>query len=537
MSDGDQLLEVIRTHPDDDLTRLAFADWCDEQGAPARAEFIRVQVALARLTPDDPLHPILAARSRGLLLEHEPRWAAPLVGMPASWEFRRGFLETVSLGGPLSPECWQALLAWGLVRCLHVTDWNYLPVDLESVHWRSLRSLDLSGISLFAARTRVRTLLQSPLARHLTGLMLRLSPNRRKALRLLFGSHLADQLTELRAGDSHLTDEAVSLLLASPMRKKLEYLDLSRNRLTSESARMLAQADLPALHTLVLSSNQLGTDGLLALAASSRLERLERLDLSNNGIDDAGVIGLTASPRLPRLRSLSLDSNEFDLPIGLRLLASSHRGELRELSLASGHPFDQGDSPVTDRPLPRPRSSADLVHLNVSHWFAYEYLEDFLARPPCQRLGGLDLNLRNHRIGSTAMAALARSDLLGRLAHLDLSECLLGPEAGLVLAESPRLANLRSLRLANNQFDDRVVQALAASPYLAGLTSLDLSRNRCGDEGAFALARSPHLSNPVIVNLADNPIGDAGREALFRAALRHLQHPLDPALFAQVMAR
>ena len=44
----DRFLEAICATPQDDTPRLVYADWLDEHGDPARAEFIRVQVELAR---------------------------------------------------------------------------------------------------------------------------------------------------------------------------------------------------------------------------------------------------------------------------------------------------------------------------------------------------------------------------------------------------------------------------------------------------------------------------------------------------------
>ena len=48
MSDATALLAAIRAAPDDDAPRLIYADWLDEHGQPERAEFIRVQIELAR---------------------------------------------------------------------------------------------------------------------------------------------------------------------------------------------------------------------------------------------------------------------------------------------------------------------------------------------------------------------------------------------------------------------------------------------------------------------------------------------------------
>ena len=62
-ADAEGFLQRIRAYPDDDVPRLIYADWLDEQGDP-RGEFIRVQVALANL-PDDgpPRRALLSARA------------------------------------------------------------------------------------------------------------------------------------------------------------------------------------------------------------------------------------------------------------------------------------------------------------------------------------------------------------------------------------------------------------------------------------------------------------------------------------------
>lgn len=49
MSDRDKFVRQICEQPADDTHRLVYADWLDEHGEPERAEFIRVQVGIARL--------------------------------------------------------------------------------------------------------------------------------------------------------------------------------------------------------------------------------------------------------------------------------------------------------------------------------------------------------------------------------------------------------------------------------------------------------------------------------------------------------
>lgn len=50
-SDGELLLEAIIREPEEDVRRLAYADWLDEHGQAARAEFIRVQCEAMQLYP------------------------------------------------------------------------------------------------------------------------------------------------------------------------------------------------------------------------------------------------------------------------------------------------------------------------------------------------------------------------------------------------------------------------------------------------------------------------------------------------------
>ena len=62
-------LDAILAHYQDDGPRLVYADFLDETGDPAdtaKAELIRVQVALAKLPPDHPRRSQLANREHEL---------------------------------------------------------------------------------------------------------------------------------------------------------------------------------------------------------------------------------------------------------------------------------------------------------------------------------------------------------------------------------------------------------------------------------------------------------------------------------------
>src|SRR5262245_19082210 len=56
MSDEAGLLRAILDHPNDDIHRLVFADWLEENGDPRRAHFIRSQLELAKKPTCDPLY-------------------------------------------------------------------------------------------------------------------------------------------------------------------------------------------------------------------------------------------------------------------------------------------------------------------------------------------------------------------------------------------------------------------------------------------------------------------------------------------------
>jgi uncharacterized protein (TIGR02996 family) len=106
------LLAAILDAPEEDTPRLIYADWLDEHGDPARAEFVRVQCALAggclschcdapgatcRLCP-------LRRRERELVKQHGWSWdhAMHATGCffafpwPPPIEYRRGFVESVT---------------------------------------------------------------------------------------------------------------------------------------------------------------------------------------------------------------------------------------------------------------------------------------------------------------------------------------------------------------------------------------------------------------------------------------------------------
>src|SRR5262245_23679699 len=98
MEENRDLLQAILEDPDADAPRLIYADWLEEQADP-RAAFIRVQCQLASLGADGPARVELAQREGTLLQQHERTWLGPVRRLVSGYEFRRGFVETVTLEG------------------------------------------------------------------------------------------------------------------------------------------------------------------------------------------------------------------------------------------------------------------------------------------------------------------------------------------------------------------------------------------------------------------------------------------------------
>src|SRR5829696_8412243 len=99
MTHEDAFLQDVLERPEDDTPRLIFADWLDDHGKYARAEFIRLQIERSRLPPS-PAAAALDARIADLLARHDEEFAGPVVAALANgWDFQRGFVHEVTVEG------------------------------------------------------------------------------------------------------------------------------------------------------------------------------------------------------------------------------------------------------------------------------------------------------------------------------------------------------------------------------------------------------------------------------------------------------
>lgn len=111
MNDEDALRETICTRPNDDAPRLVYADWLEETGEPsnvARAEFIRVQIALDNRLPAEDGYDELRRRQLELMHYHGRAWVHPLGKVMTGVEYHRGFVRkaVIELGRLLTHADW-----------------------------------------------------------------------------------------------------------------------------------------------------------------------------------------------------------------------------------------------------------------------------------------------------------------------------------------------------------------------------------------------------------------------------------------------
>lgn len=163
------LVSVIAA-PDDDAPRLALADWMEEQGDAAKAEFIRVQIEQSKYASTTCTHgggtkwspccwiEKLRRRERDLIKSHFWEWTESLpeelttkqcpicVDYPADWEtnvvecrrcestgvigdgdkltFRRGFIEAVTCDWPTWRDHGDAILASNPIQEVTLTSYS-----------------------------------------------------------------------------------------------------------------------------------------------------------------------------------------------------------------------------------------------------------------------------------------------------------------------------------------------------------------------------------------------------------------------------
>ena len=309
MDTDNELFAAILARPDDDLPRLVYADWLDENGQPERAEFIRVECAADLTDRESPDYLKLLRQSDQLFKVHKNRWFGQLAdGSIADRIFavtRRGFVDSISISVDLFTDQSDVIATYApLLRGLHITasgDWQAFFSSPALGGLRSLsfddREFDHDGVQELAHSRHVGGLTELDISRQFLG------PHGMAAI----AAAQLPALEELIAFETYIGDDGASELFDS------------KNFLN--------------LRSLDLSSNLLGSTACHALAAAEGFGRIEHIFLCSNQVTADGIAAMASAPHLAHMRTLNLHSNPIGPVGGRAILASRHWGGLTDINL------------------------------------------------------------------------------------------------------------------------------------------------------------------------------------------------------------
>jgi uncharacterized protein (TIGR02996 family) len=562
MSTEAALYRAIRDNPDDDTVRLVYADCVEEDGDPARGEFIRVQVALARTPEADPARRALEDREHELLAENEARW----LGVPpdtdglVEWEFCRGFVHEVAATPSFMLNEGATLCAVNPVRRWRVqSSQQDMKGDLCEAGTRSwfsrLEAIDLAGwystigeLEGFLTRSdfaqlRELDLSDRPGLDDLPGILERTAFREQlKVLRLglgrgypveagqldaeLLAHHLGPaRLTELSVPGCLLTAQDVRQLLVSPCCRELTSLDIRDNQLEPDGWDAFRNVSC-RLRELDLSGTPLGAFSLAEILRQDSLADLRVLHLNRCGSAMANIRALAESRFWTQAEELRMQNGTIPEHSLDPLFTSNGPPGLRMLDVSENFFRDAGV-----RGLCNAKWADSLEWLGLSrNYLTDESLRLLASCGRFTRLRTLHLNGNNNyqqegaaiedRITDAGVRALAESPHLANLRILSLNRTQITPAAVEAIVNSPNL-RLRGLGLEGCALSPSAIRIMAESPMLARLDWLDLASHMSFRVDALMpLAESEYLSPRCELNVrecsADNATVSALRARLGR---------------------
>lgn len=349
-ADEQPFLDAILARYHDDGPRLVYADWLDETGLSldaARAELIRVQIALARLPDDHVRLAELANRQAELLQQHRHAWTAHLTDLVAGVEFRRGIPDSVSIDAATFMERGAELFGRAPVRRVRLLAVaRVMPNLIHCPHLGSVDELDLGGCEL--GNGGVNLLVRSAHLRTVRVLELGFNGLDDQGIQNLAAASTLNGLRELALNDNgQITAEGVRALAESPFFAGLTSLDLSGNDVNESGVRSVVESrTLSGIESLKLSGNPIGDAGLATLLRSQlltrTLDREPRLDLRDAAIGPSGAESLARSQHLARVAHIDLSGNYLGDAGAVALARSGRLGSLRTLRLARNQVTDAG---------------------------------------------------------------------------------------------------------------------------------------------------------------------------------------------------
>jgi len=344
-ADARPFLAAIADVPDDDLPRLALADFLDERGEAERAEFIRLQLALHPL-PEAQKPAEWLRREKQLLARYRTAWMIP--GLRGHQIFRRGFVECLWTTAERLLAMPGHLGAYAPVRELRIVNAASAIGPLATLpDLDRIEILDLRNSSLGAAG-RMRSFFRTAKLGRLRSLRLYMNILDSDDLLELADSPVAPQLKELDVSGNPFGVPGIEALAAEKSFAGLETLIARADEMpfydciTPRAGEVLAASKtLVNLRRLDLGDHYLEDDGTASIAGAANAAKLEFLGLAYNDVAEAGIASIVESPRLGRLAHLELRGNKANAVTIDRLLAwprlpAMATIDLRETDLDAG---------------------------------------------------------------------------------------------------------------------------------------------------------------------------------------------------------
>jgi uncharacterized protein (TIGR02996 family) len=304
MNKHEDFLHAVCENPDDEMLRLLFADWLEENGEEERAEFIRLQIEIDRL-PDGKNKQKIRSRETELLKKYKDEWAAPFRQFEVADSFRR-FVFGVHF-------------RQDFVWALSLNDEDHRFVDNAAALFRLA---PVERVNLFHKRQHA-DLVRCPQLLQVKELLLDRQGFGTEEIEAFLRSPYLKNLVrlELIADDDngHLSADGIELLSKTDTLPALRHLDLSFNWCNwdypdqASWVRALLKGRLvEQLESLHLRSTFLEDAGTELLAKSKRMRAIRHLNLSGNSIGERGLKALATSRTLPSLVVLDLRHNTYD---------------------------------------------------------------------------------------------------------------------------------------------------------------------------------------------------------------------------------
>ena len=481
------LLKAILAAPADDLPRLVYADWLDENGQPERAEFVRTEIEMATMMPDrdtapsardQPRYRPLERRAGELWNAHYQTWFPGLDKYADEYQTHRGFPYHAAVAARRFVTHSAALF-------------RIAPTIFDVI-------IDKIGGNAAA-------LAKCEAFAHVERLSFFETPFRTAEAEAFFP---CEHLHKLKVLDVAYTDHQIGpdgaeSLALCPSLVSLEDLNLNSNAIhDTGAAEILGQRKFRTLREIDFGNNGLSSAVAEDFVVNRHLDQLRILDLSWNHMTATGVNVLCGVPHLARLERLELHNNPLGLAVAVGLTLATFAGSLTKLGLYGCELGDEGLAELFAGRFPK------LTDLGVgSNTLGEAAVAALAANDGLAAVESLHLSA----CGLTAAVAsgLARVRTLPALGYLNVGHQPMSAPALTALLSGPLLQSVERLHIERAEVDDAGARAIAAAD-LPNLRTLYLGNNHITDAGARALVESKGLAGLTYLTLADNPLTETG---------------------------